>query len=170
MKKRPLRRPLRKLEKRAMSRPGRCECRRLYKGKEELLSGVLLVQGGAHGKGRVGIDGVIAFFDKLDDALLVDDDVGAQSPLVAFVILCRVVGFEDAVSLESHVGDLRFLGLGHERSRGERGRSQKTESDHVLHREPPTELGCTKQQELTLLPGSNTTEMQKKFPNLAGGE
>jgi len=52
------------------------------------------VQGGAHSKGGVGIDGVIAFFDKLDDALLVDDDVGAQSPLVAFVILCRVVGFE----------------------------------------------------------------------------
>jgi hypothetical protein len=63
---------------------------------------------------------------------------------------------------------LRFLGLGHERSRGERGGSQKTESDHVLHREPPTEVGRAIQQELTLLPGSNTTEMQKKFPNLPG--
>src|SRR5258708_844942 len=232
MKKRPLRRPLLKLEKLAMSRPGRGECRRLYKGKEELLSGTLLVQGGAHGKGSVGIDGVIAFFDKLDDALLVDDDVGAQSPLVAFVILCRVVGFEDAVRLEhlavhvaeeregnadllgeggvgggtihadaedfcirgvnltggdssldrlkllrsttregqnvdgeedvllaaivaelhgfpsvaeeselrggvadlqGHFGDLRFLGLGHKRSRGKRGGSQKAESEHMLH-------------------------------------
>jgi len=31
-------------------------------------------------------------------------------------------------------------------------------------------LGCNRQQELTLLPWSNTTELQKKFPNLAGGK
>ncbi len=190
------------------------------------------MQGGAHGQGGVGIDGVITFFDKLDDALLVDDDVGTQSPLVAFVILCGVVGFEDSVrlehlavhvaeeregnadllgeggvgggtihadaedfrirgvnltggdssldrlkllrsttgegqhvdgeedvllaaivaelhgfpsvaeeselrggvaDLEGHFGDLRFLGLGHKRSRGERGGSQKAESEHMLH-------------------------------------
>jgi hypothetical protein len=56
------------------------------------------VQGGAHGKGGVGIDGTVAFVDQLDDALLVDDDVGAQSPLVGFVL--DVVAFEDAVGLE----------------------------------------------------------------------
>jgi hypothetical protein len=68
------------------------------------------VQGGAHGQGGVGIDGAIALFDKLDDALFVDDDVGAQGPFVAFVILCRVVGFEDAVGLEHlavHVAEER---------------------------------------------------------------
>ncbi len=58
------------------------------------------MQGGAHSQGGVGIDSAVAFFDELDDTLLVDDDVGAQSPLVAFVIFRRVVGFEDAVGLE----------------------------------------------------------------------
>ena len=85
-----------------------------------LLGGFLFVQGGAHGQGGVGIDGAVAFFDKLDDALLVDDDVGAQSPLVAFVILPRVVGFENSVGLEHlaiHVaeegeGDPDLLGEG----------------------------------------------------------
>ena len=85
-----------------------------------LLRGFLLVQGGAHGQGGVGIDGAIALFDKLDDALLVDDNVGAQSPLVAFVIFRRVVGLEDAVGLEHlavHVaeeweGDADLLGEG----------------------------------------------------------
>jgi hypothetical protein len=78
------------------------------------------VQSGAHGQCGVGIDGAVAFFDKLDDALLVDDDVGAQSPLVAFVIFRRVVGLEDAVGLEHlavHVaeegkGDADLLGEG----------------------------------------------------------
>ncbi len=78
------------------------------------------MQGGAHGEGGVGIDGVIALFDELDDALLVDNDVGAQGPLVGFVILCRVVAFEDAVGLEHlavHVaeereGDADLLGKG----------------------------------------------------------
>jgi len=78
------------------------------------------VQGGAHGQGGVGVNGAVAFFDKLDDALLVDDDVGAESPLVAFVILRRIVGFQDAVGLEHlavHVaeeweGDADLLGEG----------------------------------------------------------
>ena len=68
------------------------------------------MQGGAHGEGGVGIDGVIALFDELDDALLVDDDVGAQSPLVAFAILCGVVALEDAVGPEHlavHVAEER---------------------------------------------------------------
>src|SRR5437879_9628031 len=98
MKKGHWRRPLLKREKKATSRPGRDECRRLYKGKE-LLSGVLLVQGGAHGQGGVGIDGIIAFFDKLADALLVDDDFGAQSAFITVVIVISVVGLESAVRL-----------------------------------------------------------------------
>jgi hypothetical protein len=56
------------------------------------------VQGGAHGEGGVGIDGAVAFIDQLDDALLVDDDVGAESPFVGFVL--DVVALEDAVGLE----------------------------------------------------------------------
>jgi len=43
------------------------------------------VQGGADSEGRVGIDGAVAFVDQLDDALLVDDDVGAKGPLVGLV-------------------------------------------------------------------------------------
>jgi hypothetical protein len=78
------------------------------------------VHGGAHGQSGIGIDGAIALFDELDDALLVDDDVGAQSPLVAFVVFRRVVGFKDAVGLEHlavHVaeegeGDANLLGEG----------------------------------------------------------
>ena len=66
----------------------------------ELLRGFLFVQGGAHGQSGVGIDGAVALFDKLDDALLVDDDVGAQSPLVPFVVFRRIVSFEDAIRLE----------------------------------------------------------------------
>jgi hypothetical protein len=85
-----------------------------------LLGGFLFVQGGAHGQGSVGVDGAVALFDKLDDALLVDDDVGAQSPLVTFVIFRRVVGLEDAVGPEHfavHVaeeweGDADLLGEG----------------------------------------------------------
>ncbi len=66
------------------------------------------MQRGAHGQGRVGIDGAVAFFDKLDDALFVDDDVGAQSPLVRFIL--NVVALEDAVGLEHfaiHVAEER---------------------------------------------------------------
>ena len=56
------------------------------------------MQGGADGEGRVGIDGAVAFVDQLDDALLVDDDVGAKGPLVGLVL--NVVPFQDAVGLE----------------------------------------------------------------------
>ena len=56
------------------------------------------MQGGAHGQSSVGIDGAVAFVDQLDDALFVDDDVGAQSPLVGFVL--NVVTFQDAVGSE----------------------------------------------------------------------
>jgi hypothetical protein len=85
-----------------------------------LLCGFLFVQGGAHGQRGIGIDGAIALFNELDDALLIDDDVGAQSPFVAFVVFRRVVGFEDAVGLEHlavHVaeegeGDADLLGKG----------------------------------------------------------
>ena len=76
------------------------------------------MQGGAHGESRVGIDGGVAFLDKLDDALLVNDDVGSQSPLIGFIVL--VVTLEDAVGLEHlavHVaeereGDADLLGEG----------------------------------------------------------
>ena len=66
--------------------------------KRKLLGRFLLVQGGAHGEGSVGIDGAIALVDETDDALLIDDDVGAQSPLVGFVLY--VVALENAVGFE----------------------------------------------------------------------
>jgi hypothetical protein len=66
------------------------------------------VQSSAHGQSGVGIDRAVAFVDQLDDALLVDDNVGAQGPLVRFVVF--VVAFEDAVGLEHlavHVAEER---------------------------------------------------------------
>jgi len=74
------------------------------------------VQGGAHSKGGVGINGAVAFVDQLDDALFVDDNIGAQSPFVGFVL--DVVTLEDAVGLQHlavHVaeegeGDADLLG------------------------------------------------------------
>ena len=56
----------------------------------------------ANGQGVIGIDGAVAFLDVLNDAVLVDDDVGALGPFVGFVrgILLRVVGFQDPVFLE----------------------------------------------------------------------
>ena len=66
------------------------------------------MQGGAHSQSRVGINSTIALFDKLDDALLVDNDVGTQSPLIGFVL--DVVAFQDAVGLEHlaiHVAEER---------------------------------------------------------------
>ena len=77
-------------------------------GARRLLRGVLLVQGGAHGESRVGIDGAVAGVDQLNDALLVDDDVGAQSPIVGFFL--DVVAFQDAVGLQHlavHVAEER---------------------------------------------------------------
>ena len=63
-----------------------------------LFSDVLFVQSGAHGQGSVGIDGTITFLDKLNDALLIDDDVSPQGPFIGFIVL--VVLLEDAVGLE----------------------------------------------------------------------
>jgi len=66
------------------------------------------VQGGAHRQSSVGVDGAVAFVDQPDDTLLVDDDVGAQSPLVSFIL--DVVALEDAVGLEHlaiHVAEER---------------------------------------------------------------
>ena len=66
------------------------------------------MQRGAHGQGGVGINGAVAFVNQLDDALLVDDDVSAQSPLVRFIL--DVVALEDAVGLEHfaiHVAEER---------------------------------------------------------------
>jgi len=78
------------------------------RGGRGLLRGVLFVQSSAHGQSGVGIDRAVAFVDQLDDALLVDDNVGAQGPLVRFVVF--VVAFEDAVGLEHlavHVAEER---------------------------------------------------------------
>jgi len=60
-----------------------------------LFGRLFFVQVGAHRKRIVGIDGGIAFFDVLDDAVLVYDDVGAHSPFVGLAL--HVVTFEDAV-------------------------------------------------------------------------
>ena len=56
------------------------------------------MQVGTDGKSVVGIDGGITFFDVLDDAVLVYDDVGALRPLIGFGL--NVVTLEDAVFLE----------------------------------------------------------------------
>jgi len=66
------------------------------------------VQSRAHGQGGVGINGAVAFLNKLDDTLLVDDDVGAQGPLIGFIL--HVVALEDAVGFEHlavHVAEER---------------------------------------------------------------
>jgi hypothetical protein len=52
----------------------------------------------ADGSRGVGVDGTIAAFDVADDAVFVDDDIGAQGPLVGVVL--SFVGFEDAVGSE----------------------------------------------------------------------
>ena len=63
-----------------------------------LLGGLFLVQVGADGNGGVGVDGAVAAFDVADDAVFVDDDVGAQGPLIGVALL--FVGFQDAVGSE----------------------------------------------------------------------
>jgi hypothetical protein len=66
------------------------------------------VEGGAQGECSVGVDGVIALVDKADDALLIDDNIGAKSPLVVFVF--DAVRLQDAVSGEHlvvHVAEQR---------------------------------------------------------------
>jgi hypothetical protein len=63
--------------------------------KEKLLGGLFSVQVGADRNGGVGVDGAIATFDVADDAVFVDDNVGAQGPLKGVALL--FVGFEYAV-------------------------------------------------------------------------
>ncbi len=63
--------------------------------KRRLLGGRRLVEGGAEGESGIGIDGVVAFVDQANDALLVNNDVGPKSPLVVFVL--DAVGFQDPV-------------------------------------------------------------------------
>jgi len=68
------------------------------------------VEVGADGDRVVGIDGAVAFLDVADDAVLVDDDVGAHGPLVAFAL--DIVVLEDAVRSEHlvvHVAQERKL-------------------------------------------------------------
>jgi len=48
----------------------RVRAEQLTSGAARLVS--LFVQGGAHSQGGVGIDSAVAFFDELDDTLLVD--------------------------------------------------------------------------------------------------
>ena len=50
---------------------------------------------GADGHGGIRIDGAVAFFDVADDALFIDDDVGALRPLVGLIL--HVVALQDAV-------------------------------------------------------------------------
>lgn len=66
------------------------------------------MQGGAEGEGGVRVDGVVTLIDQADDALLINDDVGAQRPLVVFVF--DIVGFQNAVRgehLAVHVAEQR---------------------------------------------------------------
>lgn len=56
------------------------------------------MQVSADGEGVIRIDGGIAFFDVLDDAILVDHDVGTQGPLVGVTL--NVVALEDAIGRE----------------------------------------------------------------------
>lgn len=68
------------------------------------------MQVGADRQSVVGIDGGVAFFDVLHDAVFVDDDVGAHSPLVSVTL--HVMSLEDAVGgqhLFVHVTEQRKL-------------------------------------------------------------
>jgi len=68
------------------------------------------VQVGADRYGSVGIYGAVAFFDVTDDAILIDDDVGALRPLVGFLL--DVISLQDAVGGEHlvvHVAEKREI-------------------------------------------------------------
>ena len=65
---------------------------------EQLFCFRLAVQFRAHRQGIVWIDGAIAFFDMLNHAVLIDDNVGALSPLIGLILL--VVAFENAVGCQ----------------------------------------------------------------------
>jgi len=70
------------------------------------------VQVGTDGKSVVGIDGGITFFDVLDDAVLVYDDIRALRPLVGLAL--HVIALEDAVGREHlfvHVAQQRKLDI-----------------------------------------------------------
>ena len=59
--------------------------------RKALVCGLLFVQVGADGQSRVWIHRAIALLDVLDDAVLVDHDVGALSPLIGFIFLVVVL-------------------------------------------------------------------------------
>jgi hypothetical protein len=93
------------------------------------------VQVGADRDGGIGIDGAVAALDVLDDAVFIDDDVGAQSPLVAVAL--HVIFLEDTVigeHLAVHVAEERKLdvdGLG-EGSVGRGGIHTYTENFRIV--------------------------------------
>ena len=68
------------------------------------------MQIGADRYGSVGIDGAVAFFDVTNDAIFIDDDVGALRPLVGFLL--HVISLQDAVGGEHlvvHVAEKREI-------------------------------------------------------------
>ncbi len=70
------------------------------------------MQVGADRESVVGIDGGVAFFDVLNDAVLVYDDIGALRPLVRLAFY--VIAFEYAVGSEHlfvHVAEQRKLDI-----------------------------------------------------------
>ena len=62
------------------------------------LCRLFFMQVGADGESVIGIDGRVAFFDVLHDAVLVYDDVGALGPLVGVAL--DVMALQDAVGGE----------------------------------------------------------------------
>jgi hypothetical protein len=82
------------------------------------------VQVGTNRYGSVGIDGAVAFFDVANDAILIDDDVGALRPLVGFLL--HVISLQDAVGGEHlvvHVAEKREINVD---LLGERGIGSRT--------------------------------------------
>ena len=59
------------------------------------------MQVNTNGDSGVGIDGAVAAFDMADDAIFVDHNVGAESPLVAFAL--DIVALKNAVRGEHFV-------------------------------------------------------------------
>ena len=75
-----------------------------------LVGGLFFVQVGADRESRVRVNRAIALLDVLDDAVLIDDDVGALRPLVSLVFL--VVVLQNAVGSEHfliHIAQQREL-------------------------------------------------------------
>src|SRR3974377_1928588 len=66
--------------------------------KAELLRGLFLVQVGQNGHGGGRVDRAIAAFNVADDAVFINDDVGAQGPLVGVAV--SVIVFQDSVGGE----------------------------------------------------------------------